>query len=424
MTIVVLSGGARGDTQPYAALALGFRRAGHHVRFATVPEFAPLVAGSGVEVVVNDTDVKGMLQSGKGNEMLNSGRNSLRFLLNFTKLVRPLLERGTDQLVATCRDADGLVLATPQILLGTAGDERLGVPFLAAYPMPVHATRTAPNVLLPELPRRLPGRELYNRLTHWVFAKLMHRLLGRLHERVLAALPAPGWMQSGPMPVLYGYSPVVAPRPPDWPAHAQVTGYWFLDSPSDHRPPADLERFLASGPAPVFVGFGSMNDRDPEGATELVCRALELAGCRGVIVTAWGGLHAGNLPGHVLALSSVPFDWLFPRMAAVVHHCGAGTTGAGLRAGVPTIGVPHFADQYFWARRVHLLGAGPPPVPRPSLTAERLAKAIRLAVDTPSIRARAAELGERIRREAGVVRAVELAVRHFERSAAIRRGTA
>jgi UDP:flavonoid glycosyltransferase YjiC (YdhE family) len=420
MNIVVLTGGSRGDTQPYAALAIGFRRAGHRVRFAAIPEFAPMVAGSGVEVIINDIDVKSMLQSDQGSGMLSAGRNQFRFLLNFAKLARPLLEQGLDRLVEVCRDCDGLVLGSTQILMGTRGNERLGVPFLAAYPMPGTATRRVPSILAPELPGWWPGRGLYNRFTHWFFDWLRDQLLGNLHAKVFSRLPAPAWTQSGPMPILYGYSPEVAPRPSDWPEHAQVTGYWFLDTP-DYQPPPGLAHFLAAGPAPVFVGFGSMSDRDPEGATELVCRALEQAGCRGVLVTAWGGLHARGLPAHVLALKSVPYDWLFPRVSAVVHHCGAGTTGCGLRAGAPTVGVPHFGDQYFWARRVHALGAGPAPVPRRKLTAGRLARAIRAAVETPSIREKSAELGARIRRETGIDRAVELAVRHFEGCRAGRR---
>jgi UDP:flavonoid glycosyltransferase YjiC (YdhE family) len=419
MTIVVLTGGSRGDTQPYAALALGFARAGHRVRFATIAEFAPMVAGSDVEVIINEIDVKGMLGSGQGTAMIGAGRNQLRFLLNFSKMVRPLLERGLDRLVEVCRDCDGLMLSSTQILMGTAGNERLGVPFLAAYPMPGTATRQVPSILAPELPDWWPGRGAYNRFTHWFFDRLRDQLLGNLHAQVFAELPDPVWMQSAPMPILYGYSPEVVPRPDDWPEHVQVTGYWFLDTPG-YQPPPELEQFLADGPAPVFVGFGSMNDPDPEGATRLVCRALEMADCRGVLVTAWGGLHAGNLPAHVRVVETVPYDWLFPRMCAVVHHCGAGTTGIGLRAGKPTVGIPHFGDQYFWARRVWKLGAGPAPIPRRRLTAERLARAIRTAVESPAIRERAAMLGERIRKEDGVGQAVELAVRHFQAGASRR----
>jgi UDP:flavonoid glycosyltransferase YjiC (YdhE family) len=134
------------------------------------------------------------------------------------------------------------------------------------------------------------------------------------------------------------------------------------------------------------------------------------------LVTGWGGLQAGELPKHVFGADAIPHDWLFPRVAAVVHHCGAGTTGAGLRAGVPTVGVPHFADQYFWARRIERLGVGPRAIPRRKLTIDRLAQAIRAATDDPGIRDRARALGERVRSEDGVAVAVERATSYFERA--------
>jgi sterol 3beta-glucosyltransferase len=187
-----------------------------------------------------------------------------------------------------------------------------------------------------------------------------------------------------------------------------VTGYWFLDHPPDWQPPADLVDFLESGPPPIYVGFGSMPSRDPEKICRIVLHALRQSGQRGVIATGWEGLSQSDLPDEVFVIEAVPHDWLFPRMAAVVHHGGAGTTGAGLRAGVPNIVVPISNDQPFWARQVKALGAGPAPIPRKRLTADRLAHAISVAVTDESIRKRAAELGETIRAEDGVVNAVRI----------------
>jgi len=208
--------------------------------------------------------------------------------------------------------------------------------------------------------------------------------------------------------MLYCYSPAVVPKPPDWSEHAHVTGYWFLDHAPDWQPPADLVDFLESGPPPIYVGFGSMTSRDPERMSRIVLDALSQSGQRGVIATGLGGLSQSDLPDEVFMTETVPHDWLFPRMAAVVHHGGAGTTGAGLRAGVPSIIAPVSNDQPFWARRVKALGAGPAPIPHKGLTADRLAHAISVAVTDESIRKRAAELGETIRAEDGVVNAVRI----------------
>jgi UDP:flavonoid glycosyltransferase YjiC (YdhE family) len=206
--------------------------------------------------------------------------------------------------------------------------------------------------------------------------------------------------------VLYGYSPHVIPPPPDWGADTHVTGYWFLDPPSGWTPPPALHEFLAAGPPPVYVGFGSMSSRNPQATAKLVLDALGAAGQRAVLLAGWSGLRPADLPDSVLMVDSVPFAWLFPRMAAVVHHGGAGTTAAGLRAGVPSIVVPFFGDQPYWGRRVAELGVGPAPIPRKRLTVEVLAGAIDRAVTDPVLRRRAAELGVRIRVEDGVARAV------------------
>jgi UDP:flavonoid glycosyltransferase YjiC (YdhE family) len=210
------------------------------------------------------------------------------------------------------------------------------------------------------------------------------------------------------VPLLYGYSPTVVPKPSDWDEHAHVTGYWFLDHAPDWQPPAGLVDFLESGSPPVYVGFGSLVSGGAEKASRVVLDALRQSGQRGVLATGWGGLGPSDLPGEVYATESVPHDWLFPRMAAVAHHGGAGTTGAGLRAGVPSIILPFSKDQPFWARRVEALGAGPAPIPRKRLTAGRLAQAMHVAVTDESIRERSAALGEAIRGENGVGNAVRV----------------
>jgi sterol 3beta-glucosyltransferase len=218
------------------------------------------------------------------------------------------------------------------------------------------------------------------------------------------------------VPFLNGWSSHVAPDPPDWPSRGvETTGYWFLDRPDDWTPPAALTAFLDDGPPPVYVGFGSMAGRDPRRTTRIVLDALRRAGCRGLLASGWGGLSARDLPASVHLCDQVPHDWLFPRVAAVVHHGGAGTTAAGLRAGRPTVVCPFFGDQPFWGRRVHDLGAGPPPIPQTHLTAERLARALRTVTECPSIRARAAAVGEKIRREDGVANAVAFIERMADR---------
>jgi UDP:flavonoid glycosyltransferase YjiC (YdhE family) len=210
-------------------------------------------------------------------------------------------------------------------------------------------------------------------------------------------------------PLLYGYSPAVVP-PTDLGHWVHVTGYWFLDRPADWEPPAALTEFLAAGPPPVFVTLGRA-DRHRESTPTTVIDVLARAGQRGILQLSSAFGEGPDLPDEFITTGPIPYDWLFPQVAAAVHHGGAGTTAAALRAGLPSVVVPEYADQPFWARRVYELGAGPPPIPRSGLSAERLAEAIRVVTSDASMRDRATELGARFQSEDGVARAVEI----FER---------
>ena len=159
-----------------------------------------------------------------------------------------------------------------------------------------------------------------------------------------------------------------------------------------------------------------MAGRNPAKVTQLVVAALQKAGVRGLIATGWGGLKANDLPETIFKLEQAPHDWLFERVTAVVHHGGAGTTAAGLRAGKPTVICPFFGDQPFWGQRVALLGAGSAPIPQKKLTVENLAVAVQTAVNNAAMRQQAAALGHQIRQEDGVANAIAI----IERSVPIR----
>jgi sterol 3beta-glucosyltransferase len=168
-----------------------------------------------------------------------------------------------------------------------------------------------------------------------------------------------------------------------------------------------LQRFLAAGSPPVFIGFGSMPVRDPAQTTALILDAVRASGQRAVLHAGWAGL-GGDLPENVFPIQYAPYGWLFPRMVAVVHHGGSGTTGYALSSGVPSLVVPFGFDQGMWGSRGAQLRAGPKPLPFPSLTSERLAERIRDVAGNPAYRQKAAVLGEKLRAEKGVLRAVEI----------------
>jgi UDP:flavonoid glycosyltransferase YjiC (YdhE family) len=197
----------------------------------------------------------------------------------------------------------------------------------------------------------------------------------------------------------------VIPRPQDWDEHHRLTGFLFYDD-NDWRPPSDLLDFIAAGKKPVFVGFGSMHDDQPLETTCLILEALERSNQRAVLQRGWADLGQVDLPVNVYRLDYAPHSWLFPKMAAVVHHAGAGTSAAALRAGVPSVPIPHSGDQFFWARRLHQLGAGTQSLPRGQLKVVGLASRITNAIADSQLKRAAADLGDKIRTEDGIARTI------------------
>jgi UDP:flavonoid glycosyltransferase YjiC (YdhE family) len=293
--------------------------------------------------------------------------------------------------------------------------EKLGVPSYAAFPAPMYSPTSAfPSPFLP-----FANLGPLNKFSHRFFAKMgpsIYRKPITEWRRDILKLPPikDGTLLNGkPVTTLYAYSSVVVPVPDDWDDSSMVTGYWFLDSLSDWKPPQDLVAFLQDGPPPVYVGFGSMFMNGGKQKTEIVLEALQRSGQRGILATGWGGLTAENTSENVFVIDSIPHDWLFPHVSCVVHHGGAGTTGSSLRAGKPTVVCPFVGDQPFWGRRVAALGAGPAPISQWKLTAENLAKAIHTAVENAGMRQRSESLGEAIRAEDGVGMAVEYITNHL-----------
>jgi UDP:flavonoid glycosyltransferase YjiC (YdhE family) len=420
MRITIPTTGSHGDVQPYVALGRGLQAAGHRVRLATHADFKDFVRGHGLDFHALEPDGRALHTGDGGDRMVKAGGNAFVFLREFLRMREPLIHGLMHECWLACRDADVILTTSTSPFLGQAAGEELGVPVYRSGLQPADISRFYPSLLFPEPPEWYWDGGLYNWATHSAVA-LTIWLLWRPHlnaaRRDVLGLPplsvfGPGFNLLWPELHLEGYSPHVVPRPPDWgPAH-HLTGFWRLDAPRGWQPPADLVAFLAAGPPPVYVGFGSNANRDAEAVTRLVLRALRRAGVRGVLATGWGGLREVEQSDQFFALEAAPHDWLFPRMAAVVHHGGAGSTAAGLRAGVPSLLIPFTSDQPFWGRRVHRLGVGPRPILRRRLTAERLERGVRRAVEDEGMRARAGALGRLLRAEDGVGQAVDIFQRH------------
>jgi sterol 3beta-glucosyltransferase len=413
MKILITSFGVRGDIQPYLALAVGLQRAGHRVTLSTSSDFTEWIESYGVAAHPTPHSMFALMQRPETRAVL-TGRNPLRQMRLFRDTMRQVAASG-DVLWAALQAA-GFVIQSPTSTGALEAAHARGIPVALASPVPFGATRAYPSFFLGPLRGSLG--QGYNRLTHALTHRLLWSLMGGpltnpLRKRLglkpwstFAAVMAEARRLGVPM--LYGYSAHVLPRPADWDDAQHITGYWFLGPPPAWQPSGELLRFLDDGPPPIYVGFGSMGDVAPEGVTAKVLAALQQAGQRGVLLAGRHAPPAAGQPCGVLFIRDVPHAWLFPQMAAVVHHGGAGTTAAGLRAGVPSIVLPLAGDQHAWAGRVTALGVGLRHASLTNLTVDGLARAIDAAVNDKTLRARAAALGEKIRAEDGVTRAVEL----------------
>jgi sterol 3beta-glucosyltransferase len=411
MKITIIAPGSRGDVQPNVALGKGLKDAGHIVRFLAGSDFRELVSAYGLEFF----DLGSSMQSAaQGMQDLLEKGNFLKILASMGQTAKNLVMQASQSGLEACTGSDLILAGIGGLFVGLALSEKLGISLIQAHYYPFTPTSEFPNALVPLPPVHLPGWA--NRLTHQAAQQMLwqnYRSADTLARRKILQLKPTGFwgpfsaLQQG-QAVLYGYSAHVIPFPKDWDDFIHVTGYWFLDPPSGWEPPAELINFLQAGPAPVYIGFGSMVNSRPGETTALILEALKRSGQRGVISAGWGRLENTQLPESVFMIGSVPFGWLFPQMAALVHHGGAGTTSMGLRAGVPAVITPFMGDQPFWGQRIYELGAGPKPIPRRNLTADNLAEAIHRAISDTAIREQAAHLGKLIQAEDGVGRAVEI----------------
>ncbi|MEM8600778.1 MAG: glycosyltransferase, partial [Bacteroidota bacterium] len=372
MKVLLTAVGSRGDAQPFVALGHGLALAGHTVTINTHERFRSLAEERGLAFAPLSDAILDFLDSDLGRDAIENSSTPLGWARTISKSYRAI---GTAQRSMVDEAWAAAKAAQPDVIVfhqkafwGPAFAEALDARVVLATLQPVLApTPDFPVLDLPSFPRWTgPLRRGFNRGTYRLtrrfadwgmrgYLRDWHRTHNRPQGPTLA-LP-----NGAPLPVMQAFSPRVVPA--TWPPYVATTGFWHLADQVDWSPPDDLAAFLDAGPSPVYVGFGSMKGQRGAERARAVSEAVQLAGVRAVLALGWGGLDLADvaLPATCFALPTAPHGWLFPRMAAVVHHGGAGTTAAGLRAGCPSVVCPFFGDQPFWGRRVHALGAGPEP---------------------------------------------------------------
>ncbi|MEV0154905.1 glycosyltransferase [Micromonospora sp. NPDC050686] len=414
--MAIVAVGSHGDVAPYTGLAQTLRDRGHGVTIAAHEGFAGLVSSSGAAFAALPFDPRAALHPPPGERADGASPAALG------RGVRLWASRWRQMAEATVAAVDGadLVLTSTLGWLSYHVAEAMRIPSMGVFLQPMDPTREfAPCVLTSRSFGGWGNRALAGALRsagQWPFAAVVRELrasLGLPAERagrMFRRMDAERW------PVAYGFSRQVVAQPGDWPPWRNVVGYLWPHRPRQWRPPARLVEFLDAGAPPVFVGFGSMRVADTARVGELVVSALRRARVRGIVASGWAGLAPGD-QDDIFCVDEIPHDWLFPRLAGVVHHAGAGTTAAGLRAGIPAVTVPVLLDQPFWAARVAAMGAGPAPIPMRRLTADRLAAAIEAMVSRPAYRDRARQVSSRIGAEDGAGRIADAVEELHQRGA-------
>ncbi len=397
--------GTRGDAESLVALGAGLTAGGFTVTVATHEVFRPLVEQRGLAFVPLPGDPRAMLSHPALERPARfGGRDRFTRARLLREVVDFLLDQiGEEDYARACAGAD-IVVFTPPTSVARRVAEELAIPAVLADYFPAHRTAAFPH---PALASGLHFGRLGNLLSYPLAERVLREPFrepltpgGRREVGLPARFVPASTARWPPFPVLLGFSPSLVPRPADWGPQLHVTGAW-LPASSEERPLSpEVEKFLGAGPPPLYVGFGSMRPLRPERFARAILGGLELAGERAIVGAGWGGLQGAGGSADLLVVDDVPFDLIFPRVKAVVHHGGAGTTHLGLRAGRPTFVVPFIFDQFFWGSRIAALEAGPPPLAHTHVTPRRVATALRALVSRRAATA-AERLGAALREEDG-----------------------
>lgn len=407
MRALILTFGTKGDIEPYIALAAELDAAGHEATIGTAEGFEADVRELGVNFVSSNTRMLELVQSALPT--MAGPSDLVKTLKAMTESMREAFD---DQLRAVRSTRPDIIVYHPKCLGAPHLAEYLGIPAVLSIPLPFYTRTSAyPIPFIPESMGAGLNRISYElrRASSLMYGGMINDFRHQLGLRALSRWADPLLNPDGsPVEILYPYSRHVVPVPTDYPPTAHVTGYWFTGRGARWKPPPELSEFLGRGEPPLYIGFGSMGFG--KGAHErgaAITSAVKSLDVRAIVATGWGGVMIDGTD-DVLVVEGAPHDWLFPRVSAVVHHGGAGTTGVGLASGRPTLVCPFLGDQSFWANRVYELGAGPLPLPRSEITADSLAERITDLLTTRSYRDTSAHLAKQISTEDGPRRAVEI----------------
>ncbi|KFA52308.1 hypothetical protein S40293_00619 [Stachybotrys chartarum IBT 40293] len=420
LNIVIQVVGSRGDVQPFVALGTELQKHGHRVRLATHNVFDSFVRDAGLEFFPIGGDPAELMAYMVRNPGLIPSIQSLR--AGDIKKKRVMMAEILRGCWLSCISPDPIsldpfvaeaIIANPPSFAYVHCAQALGIPVHLMFTMPWTSTAAFPhplvNIKFSQGSSTEPSTANY--LSYAVVEALTWQGLGDVINEwrecidlePIAFSEGPRLAETLRIPFTYCWSPALVPKPGDWGNHIDVCGFFFREPPL-YTPPCELERFLAAGPPPIYIGFGSIVIDDPTSLSGIILEAIQITGCRALISRGWSKLN-GPESNDVMFLGDCPHEWLFKHVQAVIHHGGAGTTACGLLNGRPTAIIPFFGDQPFWGDMVAAAGAGPAPIPHKSLDVDRLVEAIRYCL-TPQATRAAEGIARKMRSESGVKQAV------------------
>jgi len=410
MRIKLLTIGTRGDVQPFVALGIGLKKCGYEVAICTSRDFEEFVTSHGLHFEPIRADFMNLTQSEEGKRMLSG--NPLEVMKQMKRLVHPIMRQMLDDVWTVSKDADALVYH-PKAFGAYDIAQARKIPVFAAHPVPLMVqTGAFTNPILPfSVKNRWLNRKSYlvNRLAVLSFIGLINTWRHEtLHLPSRSAFTNDLSVDGRDIPVLYGCSPSIIPHDPDWAGKVCMEGFWFVQEADDWQPPRVLESFIQAGSPPIACSFSSMPLKHPEKVLDMVKHALKRTGQRGIMITGWSGMKESEATDdNLLCIREAPHAWLFPRTAGVIHHGGAGTTAAVLKAGKPMTICPFTGDQPFWARRMYELGVSTQPLHEKTMSTDLLADRILALTGSSELRRNAQTLSERMNREQGVARTIQ-----------------
>jgi sterol 3beta-glucosyltransferase len=415
LKIVILTIGTFGDVQPCVALGIGLNKAQCQVTLATHRCYQQFVESSGLSFYPLAGNPEEWSTGNELNRLAGSKRNFLRWMFTLHSLAAPAMEGIMESCFEACTKTDAVVYS-PLAWIGYSIAEKLNAPSFIACLQPMTPTRYFPSVWSPwQFALGTVHNKLSHALTEQIYWTLNRGHINHFRQKYLGLGPLPPlgpfrqqrWVKQ---PFLYGFSPSIIPKPPDWPEAANITGYWFLPDDSSWKPDSELLKFLEKGRPPVYFGFGSMPVENPAKLCRIILEALSRTGCRAVFQGGWAS--ACELPDYVFRIGWVPHSWLFPECSLVVHHGGASTLANGLRAGVPSLVIPFAWDQFFWGNRVSRLEVGPKPVAFNHLSVKNLVLAIDSIMNSHVIKRHSGRLAAKINKEQGTLTAANIITKH------------